>query len=142
MWLDDLERGEAVEREWLSKLLPLFHDAYMTFGKDSRFDIAIPETDTTIEVKFDPRSLETGNIVLEYFHNKPSGISVSEATHWLFVTGEENIWISSEKLKACVLIERIMPTQIQGGDDRHPKAVFLIPAEILKSHANAVGAPV
>ena len=137
-----MERGEAVEREWLGKLLPLFHDAYMTFGNDSRFDIAIPEMDTTIEVKFDPRSLQTGNIVLEYFHNKPSGILVSEASHWLFVTGEENIWISAKRLKACVLIERIIPTQIQGGDDRHPKAVFLIPVETLRSHANAVGLPI
>ena len=137
MWRDDLARGEAVEAEFLDRVLVAFQEAYQTFGEDSRFDIEIPELNCKVEVKFDPKSLETGNIVVEYFHNKPSAMLVSEATHWLFVTGEEEIWISFDQLLACILVEGLKPVQIHGPADRHPKSVFLVPIEILRGYANA-----
>lgn len=137
MWRDDLVKGEAVEAEFLDRVLVAFQEAYQTFGEDSRFDIEIPELNCKVEVKFDPKSLETGNIVVEYFHNKPSAMLVSEATHWLFVTGEEEIWISFDQLLACILVEGLEPVQIHGPDDRHPKAVFLVPVETLRKYANA-----
>jgi thermostable 8-oxoguanine DNA glycosylase len=113
-WHKDLERGKKIEREVLERMLAIFKQTYQTFGKDSRFDIKIPELQITIEVKFDPKSLETGNLVVEYYHNQSSGLSTSEASHWLFVTGTEEIWISKFQLLKCILAERIMPTRIHG----------------------------
>lgn len=136
-WLEDLERGEKVERHYLEKILAVFRDAYQTFGRDTRFDIKIPELDVSIEVKFDPKSLETGNIVVEYYHNQPSGLTVSEASHWLFVTGEEEIWISKHQLLKCILAEQINPVQIHGPEDRHPKWVFLVPVDQIQAYASA-----
>ena len=45
---DDLAIGEKIEREWLDKMLVAFRDTYLTFGKDSRFDMAVPELNATI----------------------------------------------------------------------------------------------
>ena len=61
---DDLAIGEKIEQEWLDKILVAFRDTYLTFGKDSRFDMAVPELNATIEVKYDPKSQETGNVVV------------------------------------------------------------------------------
>ena len=137
-WLDDLERGEKVERHYLKKILEVFEDAYQTFGRDSRFDIAIPEIDVTIEVKFDPKSAETGNVVVEHYHNQPSGLTVSEASHWLFITGEDEIWISKRQLLKCILAQRINPIQIHGPEDHHPKWVFLVPVDQIQAYATGV----
>ena len=51
---DDLRRGEAIEKDFLDRLLVSFKHATKTFGKDSRCDILIPELDAKIEVKYDP----------------------------------------------------------------------------------------
>ena len=132
----DCRLGEVIESVWLEKLLVSFKDSYQTFGNDSRFDIHVPEIDLKIEVKYDPKSLETGNIVIEYYHNKPSGMLTTEADYWLFVTGQEDIWISRKNLLRCVLVEGMKPIMIHGPEDRYPKAVFLVPIETLRKHAS------
>ena len=137
-WRRDLERGKKIEREVLERMLAVFKETYQTFGKDNRFDIKIPELQFTIVVKFDPRSLETGNLVVEYYHNQPSGLSTSEASHWLFVTGNEEIWISKFQVLKCILAERIMPPRIHGPGDFHEKFVFLVTKDLLLRYADAV----
>ncbi len=132
----DLMIGEKVERLWLDKMLVAFKDSYQTFGKDSRFDIEIPELDVTIEVKYDPKSLETGNVVVEYHHAKPSGILTSEATHWLFDLVDEELWFSRRSLLRAIMCSGEEPVQIHGPEDRHPKMVYLIPKETLRTFAN------
>ena len=135
-WLEDLAVGKGIERDFLERAMVAFKNAYQTFGEDTRFDIKIPELEVRIEVKFDPRSLDTGNVVIEYYHNKPSGLSVCEATHWLFVTGEEEIWISQRELLKCILVNRVEPRQIHGPGDRHPKYVFLLPTDLLREFSS------
>ena len=137
-WFEDLALGKGIERDFLERVMVAFQNAYQTFGDDTRFDIGIPELDVTVEVKFDIKSLETGNIVIEYFHRRPSGILVSEATHWLFVTGEEEIWISQRELTKCLLVNAVEPRQIHGPEDRHPKYVFLLRVDLLRACANGV----
>ena len=134
-WADDLAAGTTIEKEWFEKLSNLFDECYETFGEDSRFDLAIPELDTTIEIKFDKKSLDTGNIVIEYHHNgKPSGVLASEADVWLFATGEEDIWVTKKNLQRMLLLENIRPVMIHGPDDHSPKAVFLIPIETVRAY--------
>lgn len=137
---EDLAIGDKIEREWLDKMLVVFRETYQTFGKDSRFDIAVPELNATIEVKYDPKSQETGNVVVEYHHNKPSGILTSEATHWLFDLGDEEMWFSRSGLLRALMLSGVKPVQIHGPDDRHPKMVFLMPKDVLRPFANSATA--
>ena len=132
----DLQIGKRVERSWLDRMKVAFRESYQTFGEDSRYDISVPELSVTIEVKYDPRSRETGNVVVEYYHAKPSGILTSKATHWLFDLGEEELWFDRRSLIGCILLCGEKPVQIHGPGDRHPKAVFLIPISTLRQFAN------
>ena len=132
----DLEIGKRVERSWIDRMKVAFRQTYQTFGEDSRYDIAVPELSVTIEVKYDPKSRETGNVVVEYYHNQPSGILTSTATHWLFDLGEEELWFDRRSLIGCILMSGEKPVQIHGPGDRHAKAVFLIPVETLRQFAN------
>ena len=135
-WASDLAKGDKVEEEWYQKLHGIFQQCAKTFGKDSRFDIEVPELDTTIEIKLDEKSLETGNIVIEYHHNKPSGILTSEADVWLFSTGEEEIWVTRKNIVKMLLIEELKPASFTGPEDRHPKAVFLVPIDVVRSYSS------
>ena len=132
----DLQIGKRVERSWLDRMKVAFRESYQTFGEDSRYDIYVPELKVSIEVKYDPKSRETGNVVIEYYHAKPSGILTSKATHWLFDLGEEELWFDRRSLIGCILLAGKKPVQIHGPGDRHPKAVFLIPISTLRQFAN------
>lgn len=132
----DLQIGKRVERSWLDRMKVAFRESYQTFGEDSRYDIYVPELKVSIEVKYDPKSRETGNVVIEYYHAKPSGILTSKATHWLFDLGEEELWFNRRSLIGCILMSGEKPVQIHGPGDRHPKAVWLIPIATLRQFAN------
>ena len=132
----DLQIGKRVERSWLDRMKVAFRESYQTFGEDSRYDIYVPELKVSIEVKYDPKSRETGNVVIEYYHAKPSGILTSKATHWLFDLGEEELWFNRRSLIGCILMSGEKPVQIHGPGDRHPKAVWLIPISTLRQFAN------
>lgn len=63
----------------------------------------------TVEVKTDKRWVETGNLYIEtecYYQNedawKPSGIRVSQATHWGFVLEDSVLIIPLHRLKEIV----------------------------------------
>lgn len=140
-WSNDLDLGKKVERAWLNRIMVAFGDARQTFGEDCRFDLEVPELGISIEVKFDPRSQETGNVVLEYYHGKPSGILTSEASHWLFDLGDQQIWITRERLLEFVLREKPQPVKIHGPGDSKPKMVFLIPRDDLIRYSHRAESP-
>ena len=63
----------------------------------------------TVEVKTDKRWVETGNLYIEtecYYKNedawKPSGIRVSQATHWGFVLEDSVLIVPLHRLKEIV----------------------------------------
>ena len=126
----DLERGEAIERDFLNRVLVAFKKTVQTFGKESRCDIYIPELRAAIEIKYDPKSLETGNIVLEYYHNKPSGLLTTESMHWMIYNGEEEFWLTLEDL--VWICSELDPVKIHGPQDAHPKWVYLVPIETIR----------
>ena len=130
---DDLRRGEAIEKDFLDRLLVSFKHATKSVGKNSRYDILIPELDAKVEVKFDPMSRETGNIVVEYFHNQPSGLHTTESDHWLFYDGVDEYWLTLTDLIGICASQS--PTRIHGRGDRHPKWVYLVPIEVIRKNA-------
>lgn len=134
---DDLERGVAVEDDLLQRLRAIFPNARRAEGLHPEWDIEIPELGKTVEVKYDPMSQKTGNIVIEYYHNKPSAFSVSIADYWVIVTGNGEYWFSREGIMECILLEGMEPVCFTGTTDRHPKWVFLIPKCVLTRYSNA-----
>lgn len=134
---EDLNKGVAVEDDLLRRLRSIFPNARRAEGLHPEWDIEIPELGKTVEVKYDPMSQKTGNIVIEYYHNKPSAFSVSIADYWVIVTGNEEIWFSREGILSCILSEGLEPVCFTGTTDRHPKWVFLIPKCVLTQYSNA-----
>ena len=134
---EDLKRGGVIEDDLLHRLRLVFPNAKRAVGLHPEFDIEIPELGKTVEVKYDPMSQKTGNVVIEYFHAKPSAFSVSIADYWVIVTGNGEYWFSREGILECILLEGMEPVQIHGPQDRHPKWVFLIPFCLLVEYSNA-----
>lgn len=51
----------------------------------------------TLEVKYDIKSEQTGNIAIEFFNskkNKNSGVAVTKADFWVFVFPSGEVWIA------------------------------------------------
>lgn len=134
---EDLKRGVAVEDDLLRRLRLIFPNAKRAEGLHPEWDITIPEIGKTVEVKYDPMSQKTGNIVVEYFHRKPSAFSVSIADYWVIVTGNWEYWFSRQGILECILSEGLEPVCFTGTTDRHPKWVFLIPKCVLVRYSNA-----
>ena len=134
---EDLGKGVAVEDDLLRRLRSIFPNARRAEGLHPQWDIEIPELGKTVEVKYDPMSQKTGNVVIEYYHNKPSAFSVSIADYWVIVTGNEEIWFSRQGILSCILSEGLEPVCFTGPADRHPKWVFLVPKCALARYSNA-----
>jgi len=133
---DDLKRGVAVEDDLLLRLREVFPNATRAEGVHPEFDIDIPELQKTVEVKYDPMSQKTGNIVIEYYHNKPSAFSVSLADYWVIDTGVKASWFTKEEIFECIVCEGLDPVRIVGPTDSYPKWVFLIPRGVLTRYSN------
>jgi len=133
----DLAIGIQAELRLLEHLRQKYPDAYKVEGKHSEYDLVVPGR-FTIEVKFDPASQRTGNVVIEYYHGKASGLHVSTADWWVFDTGERDgvIWLTQSAVRQCIVSESLQPVKIQGPDDRLPKWVFLVPLKVLKRYSS------
>jgi hypothetical protein len=80
-------------------------DIDLRYGQDGEDSVRRLLTIETVEVKRDRRWKETGNIYIEtscYYVNergfKPSGLSVSQATHWAFVLEDLTVIVSKSDL--------------------------------------------
>ena len=85
--------GEEKILKLLKKKYPL---SYIddTGKANSDWDIWIPELDYGVEVKMDLESKNTGNLVIEVeMNDKLSALSVTKSKYWVFLTGDEYIWI-------------------------------------------------
>lgn len=98
----DLEFGIQEGEEWFKRL--------------------VEAKEGTVEVKCDRKAKETGNMFIEYESRyKPSGISTTKATHWVYKFDEETaIIFSTDKLKARLkelIKEGKVKMNIRGGDN-------------------------
>jgi len=95
----DSKVGFEAEERVLALVKDNYPKAHRVTGYKKEYDIYIPELDNSIEVKYDARSKDTGNIFIEMkCNNKPSGLNVTAATWWIIDTGIEYIIIRPEKL--------------------------------------------
>jgi hypothetical protein len=88
---------------------------------------------TKVEVKFDRMAHITGNIFVEiYSRGEKSGISATQANHWIFVIEEKSmsIIVSTVRLKELCRIVYQTDGMVKGGDNNTSFGV-LIPIKLL-----------
>lgn len=81
-----------------------------------------------IEVKYDRKAHETGNLFVEVFsRDKPSGISTTKANYWIFVIDKRQyaIIINIEKLKKLCRSKYKDGGYVLGGDDNTSKGLLI-----------------
>ena len=134
----DLAIGHRSEERVLRIIQRRYPEAYRVLGMHVEYDIFVPEMEISVEVKYDKRSLDTGNIVVEVNHpiGKPSGLLRTTADYWVHDTSKELIWIKPDKIKDCIMVYNYKPCDWAAGDDRHAKRVYLVPIEVYRTFAS------
>ena len=100
----------------------------MKYNSDFKYDLEVGQlmgeskfhsmlSNSKIEVKYDRKSRETGNVFIEFeSRGKPSGIATSQADYWAYFFGDEEcLVISTERLKKK--LKSLNPPRIRGGDN-------------------------
>jgi len=124
----DLKIGETVEDQFLGIIRKKYPCAVKIPNKFSEYDIFIPETDKKIEVKFDKKSCETGNIVIEIeMFGKPSGLMVTKADLWVFYDGIQFVCIAPKEIIRFIFLSKLVHTEFVGNGDNQKKKAFLVP---------------
>nr|BAR25687.1 hypothetical protein [uncultured Mediterranean phage uvMED]BAR25730.1 hypothetical protein [uncultured Mediterranean phage uvMED] len=131
----DLIIGKNIEKKVLSSIQKKYPSAVLIPRKFSKYDIFVPEVDKKIEVKFDYKSQETKNILIELFmFKKPSALLATEADYWAIDTGKEVMWTTPKKILECILINNIRSQKITGDGDTQAKIACLIPIKLFKKY--------
>jgi len=108
----------------------------MKYNNDFKYDLKIGQVkekqlaeilnDKTIEVKYDLKALETGNVYVEYqSRGKPSGISTSEAEYYCFAFGGTYHLIATIDLKRRCRKYLETSRDKKGGDSNTSKGILL-----------------
>lgn len=135
----DNEEGKVIERYILDEIHQKYPKAYKQVGNFKDYDIHIPEIDTTVEVKMDYKSKDTGNIVVEIeFNGKPSALSVTKADYWVFVTVKNVYWITVENLNRAIMYNHIQLVEFIGTGDTKSKKAYLVPIEIIARYSDKI----
>jgi hypothetical protein len=130
----DLERGKAIE----SKALGVIRKKYPSASLIEAFkgyDIWIPELHKSVEVKYDPMSNETGNIVVEIeMNNKASAFITTTADYWLFYDDHVFMLMKPMSIVNCIFQEKLTFVDFVGSGDSSRKKAFLVPKHLLFQH--------
>lgn len=133
---EDLDKGIQVELLVLENIRKKYPCATKICGKFKGYDIWIPEIHKSIEVKSDKKSKDTGNLVIEVFmFGEPSGLMHTTADIWVFYTGDEFIFVHTDKLKQMVIIEDLKLVSFVGNGDTERKKAYLPTIELVKKYA-------
>lgn len=128
----DLETGKIYENKVLDMIKPKYPKAHILEGKHKGWDIYVPETDTTIEVKADLESQRTGNIVIEISFNKqPSALSTTLSDFWVIYDGKDYNWFTPDQIKKCIKETKPKLYKFTARGDTKSKEAYLIKKEIL-----------
>ena len=128
---EDLEVGIAVEQKLVNILLKKYPSTTLV-TKFKGYDIWIPELHKSIEVKFDEKSKQTGNIVIEIeMYDKPSGLLSTTADYWVFYDGDKFISITPKDIIKCIFLLKLNFVEFVGNGDTVKKKAFLVPKDKL-----------
>ena len=133
---NDLARGERAELEILALVKKKYADAYKVEGFCKEWDIFIPSINKGIEVKYDPMSMKTGNIVVEIeYNNKPSALMTTKAYRWVFHTGKEIITTTPKLLHKVIKNNNLTVACFKGRGDPYYKKAYLIKKHLISETA-------
>lgn len=134
----DLARGMEVEQKVCTMLQRTYPCATLVKAFKG-YDIWIPEISKSVEVKYDPMSNKTGNIVVEIFmYNKPSALLTTTADFWIFHDDIEFVSIPPKKIIECILLNELPLRSFIGNGDSVAKKAYLVPKELLFSYGKRV----
>lgn len=135
----DLRFGEATEKVILSKVREVYPKAYKP--EDNSFDIVIPETGQTMEIKTDRGSKKSPNIAVETScKGKPSGI-YGPADLWaqVFYSDKAEKWIYFiVRTKDMKDFAENQGHKTTGGDNNDSELLLLEKVEVEKYFRNAL----
>ena len=130
----DLERGKAIERKALEVIRKKYPSASLIEAFKG-YDIWIPELHKSVEVKYDPMSNETGNIVVEIeMNNKASALITTTADYWLFYDDHVFMLMKPMSIVNCIFQEKLTFVDFVGSGDSSRKKAFLVPKHLLFQH--------
>ncbi len=120
----DLQRGLEVEEIVLGILRKKYPSASL-INAFKGYDIWIPEIDKAVEVKYDPMSQETGNIVIEIeMYDKPSGLITTQADFWVFYDGEMFVIMPVKHIFKCIFDCKLQYVEFVERETPDPKRHF------------------
>lgn len=110
-------------------------DIDLAYGNLKEAELVKLMSGDKLEVKADKRAHETGNVAVEFeCYGKPSGISVSKASHYAFVCKHIQLIIETERLKELLTSKKFY--QVFGGDN-NASHMYLVPLrELIKYQAS------
>lgn len=124
---NDLERGKEIERKALDIIRKKYPCASL-INAFKGYDIWIPETHKSVEVKYDPMSNETGNIVIEIEMNgKASALITTTADYWMFYDDHDFVLMKPMSIVNCIFQLKLQYVEFTGNGDSSPKKAFLVP---------------
>ena len=130
----DLQRGIDVEQKLLAILKKTYPSASL-IDKYKGYDIWIPETHKSVEVKYDPMSNTTGNVVVEvWMYDKPSALLTTTADYWVFHDDTLFVSIQPRRIFECIMLNEIPLREFTGKGDTVSKKAYLIRKELLFSY--------
>ena len=136
---EDFNRGVSAENKVLQILRRKYPSATLVNGY-SGYDIWVPEKQYGVEVKFDPKSKETGNVVIEIeMSGKPSALFATEAAWWVFYDGSSYAWIKPRDIFWCIIYNKLFWVEFTGSGDKNPKKAFLLDKRLLFTYAKTHG---
>jgi hypothetical protein len=140
----DLQEGKEAERAILACVQKTYPKAFAIEGSFKAYDLFVPEISAGIEVKVDSMAHKTGNVFIEIsLGGKPSGLMVTLATYWAYITNDEVIWFRPERVKDCIVqTNPPMQTYVGGNGfaqgDETVKEAYLIKRSTLVPYAERV----
>lgn len=127
----DLERGISVELKAIEMIQKKYPCATLVNAYKG-YDIWIPELHKSVEVKYDPMSNQTGNIVVEIEMNgKASALITTTADYWLF--HDDNVFVLMKPMSIvnCIFQLKLQHVEFVGEGDKASKKAFLVPKDVL-----------
>ena len=135
----DLERGFEVEYAVLEIIRKKYPSASL-INAYKGYDIWIPELHKSVEVKYDPMSNETGNIVIEIEMNgQLSALSTTTADYWVFHDNHVFIIMKPMSIVNCIFQNKLQYVEFVGQGDISKKKAFLVPKDLLFKYGKKLG---
>lgn len=134
----DLAAGLHVEGLVLGMLQRKYPCATMVAAYKG-YDIWVPETHKSIEVKYDPMSNATGNFVIEVEYNsKPSALLTTTADYWILYDDRVFAWLKPRRIFECVILNELPLREFIGDGDSVAKRAYLVKKELLFMYAETI----